>query len=313
MTNGIASSRATRRELLIGAACCAAAAASPSTFAARSDRASLESERLAPNVLWIRGAGANLLAIRDDRGLAFIDGGFVDHAPAVLRLAEKELGIRGAHTVVNTHWHPQHVGLNAMIGKAGGRIVAHENTRLWLSTPVEQQLDAKPVPPLPPQARPNETTYADGEFAAGEETVRYGYLSQAHTDGDLYVHLKKANVLVTGGVVAGRGWSTVDYVTGGWINGMVAGYQRLVQLCDEETRIVTSLGDKPLTRKALDDERAMLAKLSEQLGKMLRSGFGPADVLAAAPAKEFEARYGDATEFLTQSFKSLWGHVAPDA
>jgi hypothetical protein len=36
-------------------------------------------------------------------------------------------------------------------------------------------------------------------------------------------------------------------------------------------------------------------------------------VLAAAPAKEYEPRYGDATEFLTQSFRSLWGHMAPDA
>ncbi len=53
----------------------------------------------------------------------------------------------------------------------------------------------------------------------GAETLCYGYLSQAHTDGDLYVKLAKANVLVTGGVVAGSGWPTADWVTGGWING----------------------------------------------------------------------------------------------
>jgi hypothetical protein len=68
-----------------------------------------------------------------------------------------------------------------------------------------------------------------------------------------------------------------------------------------------------MSRQQLDEERTLLARLSDQLGKMLRSGYGPADVLAAAPAKEFEARYGDSTEFLTQSFKSLWGHMAPDA
>ena len=274
----------------------------------------LTTERLAPGVLLIRGAGANLLALADGNGhLAFVDGGLGEHAAAVLRLAENELDARGAHTVIDTHWHPEHVGLNAIVGKAGGKILAHENTRLWLGTSVEEQLGAKPIPPLPPQARPNETTYGEGELAIGEEVLRYGYLPQAHTDGDLYVHLKNANVLVTGGVVAGRGWSTVDYVTGGWINGMVAGYQRLVQLCNAETRIVTAHGDQLLTRKELEDERAIMAKLSEQLSKMLRSGFGPADVLAAAPAREFETRFGDSTEFLTQSFKSLWGHMAPDA
>lgn len=301
----------TRRTLLRSAAWCAAASAVPSAWAR--PRASLTSERLSPTLLWIKGAGANLLALSDGSALTFVDGGLAANAPAVLKLAQRELGARTARTVIDTHWHPEHVGLNETIGRAGGRIIAHENTRLWLSTPVEEQLDAKPIPPLPPKARPNDTTYTEGEIAVGDETVHYGYLTQAHTDGDLYVHLRKANVLVTGGVVAGRGWSTVDYVTGGWINGMVAGYQKLIQLCDAQTRVVTAQGDKLLTRKDLEDERTILAKLSEQLGKMLRSGFGPADVLAAAPAREFEPRYGDSTEFLTQSFKSLWGHMAPDA
>ena len=105
----------------------------------------------------------------------------------------------------------------------------------------------------------------------------------------------------------------MDYVTGGWINGLVAGQRSLLQLCNADTRIIGAYGDRVLTRKDLEDERAILAKLSEQLGKMLRSGFAPADVLAAAPAKEYEPRYGDPTQFLTQSFKSLWGHMAPDA
>ena len=38
-----------------------------------------------------------------------------------------------------------------------------------------------------------------------------------------------------------------------------------------------------------------------------------ADVLAAAPAKDHEATLGDATEFLTESVKSLWPRMAPDA
>jgi hypothetical protein len=57
----------------------------------------------------------------------------------------------------------------------------------------------------------------------------------------------------------------------------------------------------------------MLAKLAEQLGKMLRAGFGPADMLAAAPAKEYVEKMGDPTQFLTESFKSLWPRFAPDA
>lgn len=307
----------TRRGLLQGLGYCAAAAAVAPVFpreaSARATAPQLTAEMLAPQVAWIRGAGANVVALKDAQGLVFIDGGLAAHASDVLKLARARLGAGTAHTLVNTHWHPEHVGLNEPLGKAGARIIAHENTRLWLSTSVELELDRLTIPPLPPKARPNATTYTEGEFTAGDEVVHYGYLAQAHTDGDLYVHLRKSNVLVTGGVVAGQGWTTVDYVTGGWINGLVAGQRALLQICNADTRIVTAYGDRLLTRKDLEDERTMLAKLSEQLGKMLRSGAAPADVLAAGPAKEYEARYGDSSRFLTQSFKSLWGHMAPDA
>ncbi len=307
-----------RRGLLKGLGFCAAASAVSSLIptaavAARAPAAPLTSEALSPTLLWIRGAGANVLALKDSQGLTFIDGGLAARAGEVQKLAHSKLGTKSAHTLINTHWHPEHVGLNETLGKAGAKIIAHENTRLWLGTTVERELDAVSVPPLSPKGRPNAATYTEGEFAAGDEVVHYGYLPQAHTDGDLYVHLRKANVLVTGGVLAGRGWSVVDYVTGGWINGLVAGQRSLLQICNAETRIVSCYGDRVLSRKDLEDERTALAKLSEQLGKMLRSGFGPADVLAAAPAREYEPRYGDATEFLTQSFKSLWGHMAPDA
>jgi hypothetical protein len=127
------------------------------------------------------------------------------------------------------------------------------------------------------------------------------------------VHFTRANVLVTGGVVAGNGWPTADWVTGGWINGTIAGYKTLMDLCNESTRVVTANGDRLFGKADLQGERDMLVKLSDQLGKMMRAGFGPADMLAANPARDYAAKMGDPTQFLTQSFKSMWPRMAPDA
>lgn len=275
--------------------------------------ASLTTTRLADGLLLIHGAGGNIVASRDAAGLLLVDGGNRARGPAALALALKTLGASRAHTLINTHWHPDQTGLNETLGRAGARIIAHENTRLWLSTDVRRTPDAVPIRRLPEKARPNLTTYTTGQLAQGEETVRYGYLAQAHTDGDLYVKFEKANVLVTGGVVAGDGWPTADWVTGGWINGTVAGYRTLIELCDATTRVVTAQGTQVLGKADLEAERSMVASVADQLGKMLRKGYAPADVLAAAPAKEYEARLGDATEFVTESFKSLWPRFAPDA
>ncbi len=45
----------------------------------------------------------------------------------------------------------------------------------------------------------------------------------------------------------------------------------------------------------------------------MRAGFGPADMLAANPARDYAAKMGDPTQFLTESFKSMWPRMAPDA
>jgi glyoxylase-like metal-dependent hydrolase (beta-lactamase superfamily II) len=280
---------------------------------ARAAARPLSSQRLSESLLLVSGAGGNIVAARDARGLLLVDGGTAAASPDALQLALRELGARSAHTLINTHWHGEHTGLNELLGRQGARIIAHENTRLWLSTDVRLTPDAAPVKRLSAKARPNDTTYTTGSTALGDETVSYGYLSQAHTDGDLYVKFAKANVLVTGGVVAGKGWPTADWVTGGWISGTAAGYKTLIGLCDAQTRVVTANGTQVIGKTELEAEMAIIANLADQLTRMLRKGYAPADMLAAAPAKDYEAKLGDATQFLTESFKSLWPRMAPDA
>jgi glyoxylase-like metal-dependent hydrolase (beta-lactamase superfamily II) len=270
-------------------------------------------ESLADGLIWIRGAGANVVVLRDAAGLAFIDGGLKARSAELLKVAQQQLGKTAVHTLINTHWHPEQTGLNDIAGKQGAKIIAHENTKLWLGTTVRYTPDGPPILPLPAAARPNATTYTTGEVKVGDETLRYGYLSQAHTDGDLYVKLVNANVLVTGGVVAGNGWPTADWVTGGAISGTAGGYRTLLGLCDDRTRVITERGTRLFTRADLQAESDIVSKLSDQLSRMIRAGQGPADVLAANPARDYEARMGDARHFLVESVKGLWPRLAPDA
>ena len=111
-------------------------------------------------------------------------------------------------TLFNTHWHPEQTGLNETIGKAGKTIIAHENTRLWLSTDVTWSWNGQRFKRLPKVAQPNKTFYTTGQLDSG---IHYGYIPDAaHTDGDMYVHFPTQNVLAVGdavGVRAGRLWT----------------------------------------------------------------------------------------------------------
>lgn len=47
--------------------------------------------------------------------------------------------------------------------------------------------------------------------------------------------------------------------------------------------------------------------------EMPDQGLGPDETVATEPAKGIRPQWGDPTAFVTASFKSLWGHFAPDA
>ena len=181
------------------------------------------------------GAGCNVVAARDQDGLLLIDGGLEARSKEVLEAVGRALPGR-VHTLVNTHWHPQQTGSNERLGKDGATIVAHENTRLWLGYANRDPDDpSRTYGPLPVKGRPNHTFYATEKAQAGAQPLEYGYLLQAHTDGDIYAFFRKANVLVTGGPVSGAGWPVIDYRTGGWLIGMIDGLKTLVSLADDHT------------------------------------------------------------------------------
>ncbi len=282
----------------------------PAAFAAGAPP--LAGQNLAPDLWLFSGAGCNVVACRDDAGVTLVDGGLAVHSKDLLKLVEHETGSGKVHTLFNTHWHPEQTGSNERLAGAA-TIIAHENTKLWLQY-------ANPVPPsnetwgpLPVKARPSKTFFYDSvKTRFGDEAVEYGYLPQAHTDGDIYVYFRKSNVLVTGGVVSNEGWPVVDYRTGGWITGMADGVRILAGLANDQTKIIPANG--PLMSKAdLLAQQKMYADVSGQLQKFLRQSLGPDEVVAKAPAAAYEAKMGDAKVFVDEAFRSLWGHMAPDA
>lgn len=306
-------SRHERRRFLLGLAAGVAMSQAPLASAwAASRRGSLVSTPLPGGLFLVSGAGGNVVVGRDTEGALMVDGGTADRARDLQKRVLQETGAKRIHTLINTHWHPEQTGSNVLLGKAGARIIAHENTRLWLTASNPLVGQAGTYGPLAAAARPNATTYANGSLALGTERVDYGYLLQAHTDGDLYVHFRQANVLVAGDVVCNDGWPVIDWRTGGWIGGMVDGLSKLIALSDASTRIVPGRGPV-LSRADLEVQRTQYATIFERLEALMRQGKGPEEALAAQPTKEFDAARGDPSQFVTLAFQSMWGHFAPNA
>jgi glyoxylase-like metal-dependent hydrolase (beta-lactamase superfamily II) len=308
--------RYTRRRFLETAMAGATGAAllpfAPGSAQARS--AALTVTDLGGGVRLVSGAAANVVGYGGPDGLLMLDGGPRAQSAALLKESLRATGTKKLHTLFNSHWHPDQTGLNDTAGRSGVRIVAHENTRLWLKRRITTDwLPPQGFGPLPAAAIPNKSFYTREDLPFGDETLTYGHLGQAHTDGDLYVHFRKANVLFGGGVVAAQdAWPLLDWQTGGWIGGLVGAQDRLIKECDESTKIVGSNGGV-IDLKALKAQREMFMTIFDRTVKALVKGLGPEEAYATGPAKEFEAQMGDSRAFVIASFKSLWGHYAPDA
>ena len=268
----------------------------------------LEAVELATGVKLISGAGSNVLAVAGPEGALLVDGGLAQHAPGLVQRALAETGTKKIARLINTHWHPEATGANELLGPKGTPILAHENTRLWMGTEITSRWQDKVYSPRALKARPSESFYTTKEIALGSETIQCGYLLQAHTDGNIYVRLRNANIIAAGGVLSAKGWPLIDWQTGGWIGGMVRGIETLIAQTDDSTIIVPADGP-PLKRQDLIKQREMYVTIMGRLKTMMESGFSADKVVAGAPAKEFEAERGDASEFLRLAFRSFWGHV----
>jgi cyclase len=267
--------------------------------------------RLSDDLFVVRIPGeSNVVARTSADGVLLVDGGSARAFDALMTAISGLPGGGPVHTIFNTHWHPEQTGSNEQLGQAGKTIIAQENTRLWLTTDVTWPWNGQRFKRLPKIAQPNKTFYTTGALDSG---VRYGYIPDAaHTDGDMYVYFAQQNVLAVGDAVSGQGWPVVDYVTGGWIGGIVGGLQRLQTLANEETRIVPGRGPV-LGLKDLKAQSEMYGTIYDRLTQLLNKGRGPSEAVAAQPTKEFDAQMGNPDEFVRRAFESLWAYVSPDA
>jgi glyoxylase-like metal-dependent hydrolase (beta-lactamase superfamily II) len=296
----------TRRELLREAAALAGAALLPLRLAAQSG--SLTTVPLSARMSAILGPNATVLAADTADGVVLVDGGHASWADTLLQTVASAYPGKPVRALFNTHWHEEQTGANRALGERGVEIVAHENTKLWLGTEVWVRWSDRKYPPLPKVALPTTSVYDPGRMTIGGRAIEHGWARDAHTDGDLFLFFPDENVLVAGGFVSNTTWPVIDWWTGGWTVGMLNGFDRLLEVANERTRIVPAVGPV-MSFAELKAQQAMYLKVFERIHASLIKALGVDEVLAAKPTAEFDARYGDPTQFVTLAFESTWGHL----
>jgi glyoxylase-like metal-dependent hydrolase (beta-lactamase superfamily II) len=286
------------------------------TYAAGAGAAALQS---APQIsatdlgglVLFQGAGCNVVAMRGEDGALMIDGGLAANADALLKAVKDRTGNSRIHSLINTHWHPEQTGANEAVGRDGGVIIAHEKTRMYLSSTVTSVTFQGRLAPLPKAGQPTKTTQQGGSLTFAGHQVEYGYLPQAHTDGDLYVHFPDLNILVAGGVASGEHWPLLDYRNGAWLGGRVRAFERLANIVHPDTRVVPADG-RPITGGDIVRQRNIYQELFRTMIGYMNMGFGAEDAVARNPLKQYQSEFGDPSAFLDGAYRSMLIAYVPD-
>lgn len=295
-----------RRTLLQGAAALAASGL-VAPFASAASKAAANTTQLAAGLHLISGVGANVLVLEAGEGLLLVDSGTASQA-AALRAELQKLPAKGRVTqLVNTHWHAEQTGSNEAFGKAGAKIIAQAKTKQRLSTnQYRPEIDGY-MKALPEGGRPTQAFHTTDSLKAGSEQVELGYLLEAHTDGDCFVHFRNANVIAVGDVASPDRDPVLDWYGGGWIGGRIDALDLLLKRGDANTRYVPAQGPV-VSRSALQTERDFLDGAYTRMTELLRKGYGAQDMLAADVYKGLPRQLVDAKTFAHSAFKGLWAH-----
>lgn len=216
------------------------------------------------------GSGGNIGVSVGSDGLLIIDDQYAPLAPKI-KAALAELGSETPKFLLNTHFHGDHTGGNAVFG-IGSVIVAQENVRSRLMA-----TDA------PPSALPVVTFDHNITLHFNGEDITLLHMPAGHTDTDSVVLFEDSNVIHMGDHFFNGGFPFVDLSSGGTVQGYLRNLEKALSWIDDDTQVIPGHG--PLGTKAdllkfynvvKDTSTAIRIKKSQRMSKedIVAAGLG---------------------------------------
>ena len=274
-------------------------------------RVQIKVTKVAGTVYMLEGADAgNIGASVGEDGIVIVDD---QYAPLADKIHAALQGItdKPVRFIINTHYHGDHTGGNAYFQKQAP-IIAHDNVRKRLESggPAGNggsvHFDAKPEPK---EALPIITFDHDVTVHLNGEDIRALYFPAGHTDGDAMIFFPKSNVVHMGDDFVTYGFPFIDVESGGSINGMIDGVEKVLAQVPPDVKIIPGHG--PVS--SVNDVRAYLGMLKETrdaVAREIKAG-KTADQMKQEklldPWKKYSGDFVNADAFIDTLYNSLTG------
>lgn len=271
-------------------------APSPPPHAAKAD---IKTAHLGDGVYLIQIQDCNIVVATAKDGLIVVDSG-PDHLHDKLRAAIAAISHLKVKYLINTEFHADHASGNQSFAKDGAIVIAETHARNRLAAGTIDGLTGVKTPPVPARALPGQTFTGSLRLKLDGRIADLNHLANAHTDGDTFVWLKTADVLVTGDTFTNGRYPDIDVANGGNIDGLIAAGDTYLRLTDTKSKIVPGHG--PVADKAeLLDYFTMLEIARDRMDTLIQEGRSEDEVVRERPFADLDAKWAD-SELASQNF-----------
>lgn len=216
--------------------------------------------KVAGNVYTLQGAGGNIGASVGEDGIVIVDDQYAPLADKI-KAALKGITDKPVRFVINTHYHEDHTGGNAIFQQTAP-VIAQDNVRKRLEEGGTAgnyggvKFEAKAQPK---EALPIITFDHDVTLHLNGEDIRALHFPHGHTDGDSVIFFPKSNVVHMGDDFVTYGFPFVDLSGGGSVEGMIAAIDEIVPKLPADVKVIPGHG--PISN--LDDVRRFVTMLKD--------------------------------------------------
>jgi glyoxylase-like metal-dependent hydrolase (beta-lactamase superfamily II) len=248
--------------------------------------------KLRNNISVLEGSGGTIAVLTGPDGAVLVDAG-ISVSRSQLTRALADLGADPITHLINTHWHFDHTDGNTWLNSAGARIIAHENTRKYLSQ--VQRVDDWDYNflALPARGIPSEVFASELDLKLNGSTLGLKRYSPAHTDSDISVTFGEADIVHVADTFWNGIYPFIDYSTGGSIDGMIAASDANLAAATDETIIIAGHGKAIGTKSELQEFRDMLISTRDRIAALKKEGRSRDETVAAKPTAAYDAKFGN--------------------
>jgi glyoxylase-like metal-dependent hydrolase (beta-lactamase superfamily II) len=256
------------------------------------------------NISVLAGAGANITVQVGRDGVLLVDSGAATMSDKVVE-AIRTLSQRQVTYIVNTTDRSDHVGGNEQFTRLGrplaiGRAAQASVFIIAYSSILDRMSDRNAKPAIPDRAWPNDT------YSGPQKNIYFNgeaveiFHQPATTDGDSIVLFRRSDVVSTGDLFDPTRYPVIDVKTGGSLQGVLEGLNRLRQMVipadhvEGGTMIVPGHG-RVCDMADLAVYHQMVTIVRDRLQDMIARGMTLEQIKAARPTRDYDPVYGSTT------------------